>query len=56
MNKHTKKMSEDAPATSTASVAGAGDDGIVVIDKRRRKDKQPRLLKRFRKYLDSDRS
>lgn len=51
-----QNMHEDAPATSTASVAGAGDDGIVVIDKRRRKDKQPRLLKRFRKYLDSDRS
>lgn len=47
------KVKEESPATSTTSVAGAGSDGIVVIDKRRRKDKQPKLLKRFRKYVDS---
>ena len=47
---------EDAPSTNTGSVVGAGDNptGTVVVDKRRRKDKQPMLLKRFRRFIDSD--
>jgi len=51
-----RKAQEDMGGTTTASVVGAGDNptGTVVIDKRRRKDKMPRVLKRFRKYLDSD--
>lgn len=50
-----KKAQEDI-GTTTGSVVGAGDNpsGTVVIDKRRRKDKSPRVLKRFRKYLDHD--
>ena len=52
--KRAQATSEDAPSTNTSSVAGAGDDGIVVIDRRRRKDKMPKLLKRFRKYIDDD--
>lgn len=52
-----KKVKEDAP---TNSVAGGGVAlpadaqfkkrymGVDVTDKRRRKDKQPRILKRFR--------
>lgn len=48
-------VKEEAPATSTTSVAGAGDDGIVAIDRRYRKDKLPRVLKRFRGFMrDSD--
>lgn len=50
-----KKFSEEVPGTSTASVAGAGDDGIVVVDKRYKKDRIPRILKRFRGFMkDSD--
>lgn len=51
-----QRAQEDAPATNTGSVVGAGDNpsGTVVVDKRRRKDKQPKLLKRFRKFIDSD--
>lgn len=43
-------------STTTGSVVGAGDNptGTVVVDKRRRKDKQPKLLKRFRRFIDSD--
>jgi hypothetical protein len=52
--KRAQATSEEAPSTNTTSVAGAGDDGIVVIDRRRRKDKMPKLLKRFRKYIDDD--
>ena len=51
-----RKAQEDMGGTTTASVVGAGDNptGTVVIDKRRRKDKMPRVLKRFRTYVDSD--
>lgn len=47
---------EEMGGTTTGSVVGAGDNpsGTVVVDKRRRKDKQPKLLKRFRKFIDSD--
>ena len=47
-----KKAQEMAGGTTTASVVGAGDNpsGTVVIDRRRRKDKTPVLLKRFRQY------
>lgn len=48
MKKYTK---EEVPGTSTASVAGAGDDGIVVVDRRRKKDKPPRVLKRFTGFM-----
>ena len=51
-----KKAQEMAGGTTTASVVGAGDNpsGTVVIDRRRRKDRDPKVLKRFRNYLDSD--
>lgn len=54
--KPVESVQEDAPSTNTGSVVGAGDNptGTVVVDKRRRKDKQPRLLKRFRRFIDSD--
>lgn len=47
---------EEIGGTSTRSVVGAGDNpsGTVVVDRRRRKDKQPKVLKRFRKFIDSD--
>lgn len=47
---------EELGGTTTSSVVGAGDNptGTVVVDKRRRKDKQPKLLKRFRRFIDSD--
>lgn len=50
-----KKAQEDT-GTTTGSVVGAGDNpsGTVVIDKRRRQDKMPRVLKKFRTYVDSD--
>ena len=51
---NAKKMWEEG-GTTTASVAGAGDDGIVAIDRRYRRDKMPKLLKRFSgAYRDSD--
>jgi hypothetical protein len=51
-----KKAQEMAGGTTTASVVGAGDNPscTVVIDKRRRKDRDPRVLKRFRTYTDSN--
>jgi shikimate kinase len=50
-----KAMREDVPSTNTTSVAGAGDSGIVAIDRRYRKDNIPRVLKRFRGFMrDSD--
>ena len=65
-----KHLKEDAPAVSTASVAGAGDDGIVVVrpkkkkkdkpqvevavDQRYRKDKSPVMLKRFSSFIKKD--
>ena len=51
-----QRAQEDAPSTNTGSVVGAGDNptGTVVVDKRRRKDKQPKLLKQFRRFIDSD--
>ena len=51
-----KKAQEMAGGTTTASVVGAGDNpsGTVVIDRRRRKDRDPKVLKRFRTYVDSD--
>jgi shikimate kinase len=47
---------EDVPGTSTTSVVGAGNNptGTVVVDRRRRKDKHPKVLKKFRKYLEND--
>ena len=51
-----QKAQEMAGGTTTSSVVGAGDNpsGTVVIDKRRRKHRDPRVLKRFRTYTDSD--
>lgn len=48
-----KEEAPAAPATSTSSVVGAGDNpsGTVVIDKRKRKDKPPRVLKRFSRFM-----
>lgn len=46
-------VKEELGMTTTA-VAGAGDDGIVAVDRRIRKDKPPRLLKRFRGWMKKD--
>lgn len=53
------RLKEESPATSVgnASVSLPSDAMFkprVVIDKRRRKDKIPRLLKRFRKHLEDN--
>ena len=50
------RKAQENIGTTTGSVVGAGDNpsGTVVIDKRRRKDRDPKVLKRFRKYLDND--
>lgn len=53
---------EDVPATSTASIPNPATTAMgprikttTVTDRRRRKDKLPVLLKRFRKYItDND--
>ena len=55
-----ESVKEEAPATSigNASVAlppTARFKTINVTDRRRRKDKEPLLLKRFRKYMDDQR-
>jgi len=54
-----KDTHEDVAATSTASIPdpkqtaqGPRAKLIRMYDKRRRKDKPPLLLKRFRKYMD----
>lgn len=53
--KRRKKVEEEVPGTSTASVAGTGEDPVVAVDRRYRKDKLPKLLKRFRGFMkDSD--
>ena len=56
-----KKTNEDAAATSTAvipnpatTVQGPKYKITNVTDRRRRKDKAPVLLKRFRKYIESN--
>ncbi len=48
------KTEDIAAGTTTQSVVGAGDNptGTVIVDKRRRKDKPPRILKRFRKFIE----
>ncbi len=55
------KIKEDAPTNSVASGgydlapnAGPRVKEISVTDRRRRKDKQPVLLKRFRKFVKDD--
>ena len=47
--------SEDVPSTSTASIPNPATTAMgpkYVHDRRRRKDKFPVLLKRFRKYIE----
>ena len=49
--------SEDVPATSTASIPNPATTAMgpnYVHDRRRRKDKFPVLLKRFRKYIEDN--
>lgn len=55
----TLNVGEEVPATSTASIPNPADTAmgprvrtVDVTDKRRRKDKLPVLLKRFRKYVE----
>jgi hypothetical protein len=50
----SSKTEDIAAGTTTQSVVGAGDNpaGTVVVDKRRRKDKPPRILKRFSKFIE----
>jgi hypothetical protein len=45
--KNFKKFMEDVPSTSTASVAGAGDDKIVPVHMKKKKKKDIEVLKRF---------
>lgn len=54
-----KTKKEDVAATSTASIPNPAQTAMgprfkttTVVDKRRRKDKTPVLLKRFRKYME----
>jgi len=56
-----KKVKEDAPATSTASIPNPAQTAMGprlkvtnVTDRRRKKDQIPVLLKRFRKYIQND--
>ena len=49
--------SEDVPTTSTASIPNPATTAMgpnYVHDRRRRKDKFPVLLKRFRKYIEDN--
>lgn len=55
------KENEAAPAVSTASIPSPADTAMgprikqtSVTDRRRRKDKVPVLLKRFRKYMEDN--
>ena len=51
-NKDFKDASEEAPATSTSSIPNIpGLQMTQVTDKRRKANKQPLMLKRFREYL-----
>lgn len=54
-----ESVQEEVPATSTASIPNPIDTAMgprfkttTVVDKRRKKDKHPVLLKRFRKYIE----
>jgi|TARA_B110000444_G_scaffold205426_1_gene198634 hypothetical protein len=53
MKKITDKIKkEEAPATNTSSIPNIPGLSITnVTDKRRKKDKPPLMLKRFREYL-----
>jgi len=55
------KVKEDAPAVSTGSIPSPADTAmgpriktVNVTDRRRKKDKIPVLLKRFRKYIEDN--
>jgi len=55
----TLDVGEDVPSTSTASIPNPADTAMgprlkttTMHDKRRKKDKFPVLLKRFRKYIE----
>jgi|TARA_B110000483_G_C18196216_1_gene543075 hypothetical protein len=51
-DKDFKDASEEAPATSTSSIPNIpGLQMTQVTDKRRKANKQPLMLKRFREYL-----
>ena len=47
--KNFKKFMEDVPSTSTASVAGAGDnpEKIVPVHMKKKREKDIEVLKRF---------
>jgi hypothetical protein len=54
-------QNEEVPGTSTASIPNPADTvmgpsfkTMTVVDKRRRKDQHPVLLKRFRKYIEQN--
>lgn len=50
--KKPKVKKEEAPATNTSSIPNIPGLSITnVTDKRRKKDKPPLMLKRFREYL-----
>jgi len=57
----TLDVGEDVPSTSTASIPNPADTAMgprlkttTMHDKRRKKDKFPVLLKRFRKYIEDN--
>jgi len=59
MRKGRKKANEEATTTAAIpnpidTVQGPKAKEINVTDRRRRKDRLPVLLKRFRKYIDRD--
>lgn len=54
-----KPIKEEVPAVNTGSIPNPADTAMgprvksmVMHDRRRRKDAQPVLLKRFRKYIE----
>ena len=57
--KKDSKMKEDAPANNTGSIPDPAQTAMgprlrttVMHDRRRKKNGQPVLLKRFRKYME----
>ena len=54
MKKKTKQKNEDAPSVNTSAIPNPADTlqgPINMTDRRRRKDKKPVILKRFRDYF-----
>ena len=52
--KKFKAFMEEVPATSTASVAGAGDDKIVPVHLKKKKKKKPEVIDRMVKTEETE--